>query len=817
MNSPSDAGSVLILSDFASVASGVLPPARTSTAFLAWCPTVDMLALSYAPPDQHAAPTQADDNTAHSGLVFCRLSGQLVWASTPTSPAALNPLAIAWSETGRMFAVALRDGACRVYSSNTGKPLFTVLHDGVWSAVAWGTHRFSDAVLTASATPYKDLIGTSASPFKHMPKLSLSPHQLHNPQAMYTSRSVLEDIIHAKYLYNISAFEMSVVLCGSSSNGLLSVSLFGTFNLGTVSLAEASAITAIVPFSEFPQLSMAVATENGAQKLYSVDLDFFNKYGVYLADVTLVPTQILALLEYVRSEVASIQSEIKAMVAAQQSFYKDLAPPDHDDPTELIVVLLMDALLTGVARDSVPKWISQHVKEKGLKRWRKDCLHAYESIRRRLFVHIMPACERLLLSLSHLRGLARWTERGKPLNLDPELLDTAVTQVSAAMREVNMYLWEMNGEFLLFRAYSNWVDILYEEVTKTPLRENPGEGPRVAQTVKVAEYITKHVPLATTIPSFGKETTAQEGDQSLEKMVADVTDTCSQVFDKIKKTMLEKVKVSPARVLSTDPATVVRLRTAIETSNSSQPPDYYCYIAMYSEETNPCEVIVARTRVDTSGGTGKLDHVEVCRVDMSLEGAMHKVDQVEFVDDEDLMLLISTRVTRREHEKEKDDEEEVKAVLVSMSYCDLLYTVVPVEDGNKAKSLQELVLDMVDTAVPMTIKKSREFPRVFDGQVSRPSTSGSTQTRVFNEFEDAEDDDKRVQMIEHRFVPIRFAINGARRRRVGCLLEQDRRRYIFFDIDGEEYEEVEEENPQPSFPDDDDEDQMEDDENKENL
>lgn len=114
------------------------------------------------------------------------------------------------------------------------------------------------------------------------------------------------------------------------------------------------------------------------------------------------------------------------------------------------------------------------------------------------------------------------------LNLDAALLDKAVEQVSTLMREVNNYMWDMNAEFVLFRSYANWIDILYEQVTKTPLKENPGEGPRVAQTVKVAEYINIHLPVIEQVPPFGQ--TAADEPKSLEGMFEELYGTTGQVL-----------------------------------------------------------------------------------------------------------------------------------------------------------------------------------------------------------------------------------------------------------------------------------------------
>lgn len=140
---------------------------------------------------------------------------------------------------------------------------------------------------------------------------------------------------------------------------------------------------------------------------------------------------------------------------------------------EDLTPLFIDTLLTGIPTECIEEWIAHIVKEMGIKKWKKDILHSYEMIRKKIFVYIIPALERMVTLLSQIGGLAKWLNNGGEISddtllyIDPATLDLAITQTSSIIRHLTGYLWSLNSEFLLYRSYSNWIEILYEEITNT--------------------------------------------------------------------------------------------------------------------------------------------------------------------------------------------------------------------------------------------------------------------------------------------------------------------------------------------------------------
>lgn len=966
----------IIISDFATISSGI-HNAQMSPDFIVWCPTVDMIAFSplqtpeqlKSQPLNSTTDTHTSPKSVPTGISFFRLSSQQVWSwassiSTKKNLTAIQPLAIAWHEDGRSFAAILRDGSCKVYNCSRGKHLYTIhqapnslnnppidnssttvgektfipeiipksivgnttkTNDGLWTAISWSTYRFSESLI--NATPFLKLAST-CNPLKSLPKMSFqNPAQL-PADSKYVMRNVMEEIIHSK-LIDIDSFEMTMQLCGNNK-GEVDLSIYGAFDVGRFQLdKDCAAVVSIVPFKKTPQTVMILTKKQSEDimketyKLYTVNIDFIRRFGLYLLDVTIIPTQISAILEYLRAEVDGFKVEIKNMTAAQRTFYKELIAyvvktehkskdpafiqqelerqQQHPDTVQLMP-FLVDALVTGFPEEEIDYWVSQGIRERGIRKWRKEILHGYENIRRKLFIYIMPACERLIANLGHLRGLSQWTERGAPLNLDSQLLGLAVEQATRLTIETNDFLWALNAEFLLFRSYANWIDLIYESVTKQSMRENPTEGPRLAHTLKVSDYINKYIPTVCEPYPFGRDhkkhpdnddnnTNKEEENDTranvnglepesvdntpgIETLFENLNSTCNKILGKIKTNFLQNIKVcGPPKVITTEANTVVRIRNISEGKKNHQSSNTFdfsditkgeeeltSYIVMYNEKINKSELVFAKIDVQqtlsssssscipstTKNGVGReggyaakfqdkrinKSVVEICRVDVSLGDPNARVAQFDFIDDEDLMVLVtSPENTSKEEVNTNDNSSKLEsATVLSMSYFDLMYTVAAYNNNNnnneenltnnnngELSSLYKLACESIEESIPVNIKKSRRFSRNPDedntntqgvdkkdkeikkrkeeggggeqnGNSNIIDNDGKPQI-IYNEFEDADDEEKRVEMIEQDFVPGSFAVNGNAGRRVGCLLEEDGHRYIFFDLDGEEYEE----------------------------
>lgn len=845
--------------DFPTISSGIRQ-FKVSPKFMEWDPTIDMITVSHI--------VEEDDKTEKQdpvGLGFYRLSGQEVWAwpftQSNKKTNVIRPQAIAWNDTGRMFALVTKENTCHIYSSNTGKQMLMVhrsdTNSSALKTVAWAKYQFSQEMLDAN--PLRKL-GLS-TPIKSLPKLSFSHLGPPPPDSIYVMRQLMDDIIQGKNL-DLDNFEMGILLCGNSQGEVL-LTLFGTFHIGKFTIDSSAndlSINKIIPFNEYPAISIAMASaeKDGeiSNYLYPINLDFLRKYGLYTLDVTAMPTQICALLEYIQGEMNFARQEIKAMTQSQHNFYEKLLatfskPYSKQNMDEIVAPTLLDTLVTGMASPEVEKWIST-LKERGIKKWRKDLFHGYETVRRKLFLYISPAFERLVIHLSHLNGLARWTERGAPLHLDPDILSKAIKTALSTMKITERYVWELNDQFLLFKEYSNWIEILYEQVTMQQMKENVGEGPRIAHTSRVAKYIGKNLTKAAEIPEFGADSkSCSNAEECLNASFDILQSQCHQAFDKVKQGMLSHVKVdTPLKLTSGGEGEYiikVFCQSAEKTpqngdesnsesgtdiperrffglnlgNNKAKKSDFsskknilYCYSAIYSHQKNSSEIVLTRKRVQTCDEdysddeekceTKVTDIIEICRLvipdddinNNSKKNVITKVKSLDFLDKSDLIVLLSKE---SKNEKEEGEDKESARVL-SFGYSDLPYSILSIEQLGDTPLFDYVVSSTSPIFEKITpeIKRSRDFISTTTDDEKKEEEKeeeeeGKSTRKVYNEFEDDVDEDKKTEEIEKKFLPISLAINGREGRRIGCLLDKGLQKYIFFDLDGNYYYEEEEE------------------------
>lgn len=562
---------------------------------------------------------------------------------------------------------------------------------------------------------------------------------------MYVQRQVLDEIMHSN-MKDAQSFDMSMIFTGSSK-GVLSISLFGTFNLGQVQISPPSEVLSITSMKNQTR-HLVLSQDDNYLYMIPLSVDFVNKYGLYLIDVTVIPVKILATFEYLKDTLDLIQTEMKSMSSANREFLTSLSgaieldqssnstdtskfpeyQPNSNIPKSQETSLkaesaLLDSLLTGIANRAIEYWLKDLLKEKGIKKWRKLCFNAYDNVRKILFENLLPSCERMLLLLTELRGLSKWSERGIPLGLDAESLDASVEKVSLMAEMANNLIWSLNSQFALFRFFSSWIEILFEEVTGIPLKDPASEaqGPKYTVSSKVVEYITKHIGASINLP---EALDLHESSKNLDSTCESLEESCEFVFAKIKKAMMDQIYSTTAlKLISADLDAQAKVRLV------EVPEGSFCCVAMCNSG-NPLEIIFARFKIT---GSDPIKAVEVCRVDVNPGPGYAKVQKFQYIDDENFAVLVSA-------------EDAPKRILISLSYSDLLYTVVPYKEG---KALAELAKDAVK--IPLEIKQSRLF--------------------------------------EEDFIPEHFAIN--QERKVGCLLEQDLQQFIFFDTNGDEYEEDE--------------------------
>ncbi|ORZ09284.1 anaphase-promoting complex subunit 4 long domain-containing protein [Absidia repens] len=107
-----------------------------------------------------------------------------------------------------------------------------------------------------------------------------------------------------------------------------------------------------------------------------------------------------------------------------------------DDAIPLPQVELLGLLATGNLNPAVHEYLSGgELDQQKAKQWETKSMHSYTNVQRIIVEYLQPACERLLLQLSKLRGYGLWTKRYGELICNDS--------VAAAIKLTQQYMWTM--------------------------------------------------------------------------------------------------------------------------------------------------------------------------------------------------------------------------------------------------------------------------------------------------------------------------------------------------------------------------------------
>jgi hypothetical protein len=289
--------------------------------------------------------------------------------------------------------------------------------------------------------------------------------------------------------------ETRVLIAGTSS-GELSINLYGVFSIGKVALKNGTVKELLI--SRDLTMYFGLVHDDHVVSLVALRGTFMLKFGPrYLPEVSLNPAHILALVAYISKAVAIVGAERTTVVKHTTMFLAALARGlsglnddiDGFSTESAVQTELFEYVLKGRANDRGREWIEE-VHEKGLKRWYKAVVGAYEAARSTLFEYIVPALTKALVLLSRLRGLARWQQRGSALGLTASDVSDAIEKASVALKATHRSMWALSSEIEAFRAFSTWVECLFEST----LGRSLGGGGDSVRTADVLRYVVEYLP-----------------------------------------------------------------------------------------------------------------------------------------------------------------------------------------------------------------------------------------------------------------------------------------------------------------------------------
>ncbi|KAK9367571.1 anaphase-promoting complex, cyclosome, subunit 4-domain-containing protein [Lipomyces kononenkoae] len=624
-----------------------------------------------------------------------------------------------------MLALGCSDGMLRVCDVNNGRVVHQIAAHASVSCLDWVSEDKS-ATHSRNSAPFDNILNIDIT--ASLPKLSTLP-TASAPDSIFASKVVLDSMINSSSTSEESS-TIDMLVNGSGDNGIY-FNIFGHFSIENIQLP--SSLEKLTPTTHASSADLsfhAFIVENQHHTLFILPLriHFIRRFGNDLAHISSTSTKIQALLIYISDVIGAVLAEWKTMESSLLKPMNSLEGILSVEKDSDIVLSLLETLILGVPNEPLKRWINNHLSDRVIRAWRKASSTAYENIRKLLLENLIPACERAVVHITKVRGLARWRERGVHLGLNPESFTDVIDALTLIMGRAHRLIWDLNKEYDHFKPFIQWIKFMLDEVTN---HDSTAEDSDTAiETAKVATYVTDYLHNPTMASYFTNDETSKENSTNLNVLVENLRRLCEKAFRESSDAMKNHLVFgSPVKLI--DNSTAKRLHMCVRVIHRET--ESYLYTAI-SSELNP--KVVTIIRLDVSGNSAELTSCLALVAGFTI--ANQSVQSLQFIDDEKLMLLLHPR---------DPDTAKSKAKLVSLEFEKLF------AEGAVT----------IDT-------------RNLNGPICSVSYSANTQEPIWDQ----------CRIFTDEFVPVGLALNGSKGRRVGAVIADDQQRFLVFDLDDDE-------------------------------
>ncbi|KAK9448201.1 anaphase-promoting complex, cyclosome, subunit 4-domain-containing protein [Limtongia smithiae] len=685
--------------------------APVDTAMFTWCPAMDL--LTFAP----------DTRT----VWLYRMSGQLVWKLALSEPS-IEICHLIWRPDGKMIALACSDASLRLCDVNNGRVIHQESTVSPMSSLSWVTED-DNAVKARNTSIFEGMFKVDIE--ASLPKLSILPTS--TAESVFTSKFALDCLINSAF--QSDALNSVDMLVGVSQSGSLEFSIFGRFTISDLAFPVSNlrpichGTTSDLSFHGF------LATTPSKELIYAyARTHFIRRFGKDLILISSSYAKVASLIHYIADVVIAIHDEWKPAekyLRNALSSLDEVLKADKEDAQTPANVRLLETLIFGAPNSAMKKWVSERLSERVMRTWRKTSTGGYENMRKLILEALLPACERTIVILSRVRGLAKWHERGSPLGMDHEKFTIVLGRLELLMRKAHKFMWELNSEYEYFKEFLRWLKFIYDRLESTdPVSDDSEPG---VETGKVVKYITQymHQPI---IHNFYNLDLKPREDTSdfIPTLVGLISKSCDAAFKDSADALKGHVVFGRPLALVSE-CDLGKLHVVQRVTNGHNVS--YVYVTIVLGE-NSSEIILVRIAVSKVPSELLIPQYNAAKFILKQE----KVVALSSLDDSKIILLLH-----------------------------------PKEAGN-APSARLVSLDMASV-----FDEDESIARTFDLNLQQEAV-----TILLSGYEASEPKWSQCREFDSEFVPIALSVNGRKGRRVGCVLADDRQRFIVFDVDDEE-------------------------------
>ncbi|PWW79833.1 hypothetical protein C7212DRAFT_273504 [Tuber magnatum] len=633
-------------------------PIAARPGLAAWSPQLDLIAIV----------------TSNENILLYRMNGQRVWGVAHRKEKLASDVRVEklqWRPDGKMLALGYSDGSTRIYDVNNGKQIHRITSEvsnfGKVTCVGW-VDNHSDSKSPSHASETKSTECTPQALFdmdvgQMLPRLSVLPSSAGN-ESTFTSKVTLDALINS-VTKSGEGKNLDVLLIGEEDGKIL-LNVFDSFLIGTMDLSSlsdrlrpSSRLLRHTASSDLSTHSLLIEDVQSENILFAtMDILFIQQFGQYLFQLASTSTRVQALLRYIKETVVALEAEFKAMSDLAQR-YVSIIDEDVKKQGSEVSLEFFELLVTGVPSGILKEWLVDVLTERGQKRWEKSSMNGYETLRRLVHENLLPTCERLVVLFCRLRGLARWKERGSPLGLDPDDFTRCLDVVSGLTVFAHEFLLKLNRELEHFDAFASWLRHTLDELaTLINIDDKPPEDPQI-DTLRVSEYISEYLK-ESSLRCFFRSTKGPKvseykgkGESIFElyarpkakdtespgffELTEYLEDLCKTVFAKPQQAMRQQLRVGKPVVISDHNKGMGDMRMVTE---EGKPVGY---LVLRGGGGN--DLILIRCDISIVGGLSSVSKTRCARVSLAAQEGKGSLIDLQFVDDETIILLFVGRGT----------------------------------------------------------------------------------------------------------------------------------------------------------------------------
>ncbi|XP_063233204.1 anaphase-promoting complex subunit 4 [Bacillus rossius redtenbacheri] len=410
---------------------------------MAWSDKMDLLALA----------------NVRGEVALHRLTWQKVWMLPPPQDG-VRVAALAWRPDGKIIAIAYSSNDVLLIDVEDKRTVYKNHIDGDITYMSW-KHEGStpDAAASSSAG--------STEPFEKYEEFDNSKDFL--PKLPPLVRSFEQEELQNDVKKMKAPASLNILVVGTS-NGKLSLSIFGMFPCGLMDMAGClPGQQASVVGAEFTRrldgLFVVLALGRGERRDLAVvrlQTRVFLERSAELQALALKHGHIVDLLGYASQTMHAITEAWENILLEMDS---KLASYASKVPGGFVSADFLELLMFGSASSELEHFLLQELTEKGLKKLGHSIELSYSNIQKMVLKHLHAVGQDLSYHLAEMKGMAGYLDRYEPLGLQEEMVTAALSAAGSFLVKATEVQQVIDSSMKNYKAFFRWLYVAILRLT----------------------------------------------------------------------------------------------------------------------------------------------------------------------------------------------------------------------------------------------------------------------------------------------------------------------------------------------------------------